>query len=173
MDALGPGTRNKLIGMGTDGATVMAGCKTGVVQRLRDTLERQHLVGFHCAGHRLELAIKDSACKLKPSKISQTSCKALPVLKQLCQSNKSQTLLRIDGCEGPDAPPSWRDPMGRTPSEIAECGPPDAKVHCQAFAKGKERVTHCVKKISKASYKMAFANVRVIGNKMYGPFFIA
>ena len=44
----------KFIGIGTDGASVMTGRKTGVVKQLRD--QCPSLVGVHCAAHRCALA---------------------------------------------------------------------------------------------------------------------
>ncbi|XP_077862939.1 zinc finger protein 862-like [Saccoglossus kowalevskii] len=54
--------KEKVIGMGTDGASVMLGRKGGVIRKIQDQLERPYIVGVHCSAHRLELAYKD-ACK--------------------------------------------------------------------------------------------------------------
>lgn len=48
----------KLVAVATDGAAVMVGARTGVVQRLRR--DRPYIVGVHCMAHRLELSFKDS-----------------------------------------------------------------------------------------------------------------
>jgi hypothetical protein len=56
---LGEETVLKIVGLGTDGASVMQGKKSGVVKRVRDELSAPYIVGVHCAGHRLELAFKD------------------------------------------------------------------------------------------------------------------
>ena len=45
---------SKLIGIGTDGASVMTGRKNGVIKRLQD--QCPSLVGVHCAAHRCALA---------------------------------------------------------------------------------------------------------------------
>ena len=47
--------------MGSDGAAVMVGRKSGVVTRLSDGLP--HVLGVHCMAHRLELSFKDVAKK--------------------------------------------------------------------------------------------------------------
>ncbi len=44
----------KLRGIGTDGAATMAGCRTGVVVRLKNITPSA--IGVHCAAHRLNLA---------------------------------------------------------------------------------------------------------------------
>ena len=45
---------NKLRGIGTDGASTMVGCKSGVVTRLKKTTPSA--IGVHCTAHRLNLA---------------------------------------------------------------------------------------------------------------------
>lgn len=64
--------RQKVVGFGSDGASVMTGSKNGVIKKLRDDLDRPFILGVHCSAHRLELAFKD-ACKSIPlyTKISQ------------------------------------------------------------------------------------------------------
>lgn len=47
-----------LIGMGTDGAAVMVGAKSGVVTQMRVTCPS--LIGWHCFNHRLELSVHDA-----------------------------------------------------------------------------------------------------------------
>ncbi|XP_069109046.1 zinc finger protein 862-like [Argopecten irradians] len=46
--------------MGTDGASVMLGNKSGVVKRMAELTNRPFLKGIHCSAHRLELAYKDA-----------------------------------------------------------------------------------------------------------------
>ena len=53
--------RGRLVGVGSDGAAVMVGRKSGVVTRLSDGLP--HVLGVHCMAHRLELSFKDVAKK--------------------------------------------------------------------------------------------------------------
>ena len=50
---------SNLVGIGTDGASVMTGKKNGVVKRLRDTCPS--LVGVHCAAHRCALSASQAA----------------------------------------------------------------------------------------------------------------
>ena len=45
---------SNLVGIGTDGASVMTGCRNGVVKQLRDKCPS--LIGVHCAAHRCALA---------------------------------------------------------------------------------------------------------------------
>jgi hypothetical protein len=49
-----------LVGVGSDGASVMTGRETGVVVRLRNEFS-PYLVGIHCLAHRLALASSDAA----------------------------------------------------------------------------------------------------------------
>ena len=46
----------KLVGFGSDGASVMTGCKSGVSTRLKG--EQPLLFTLHCMAHRLELGFK-------------------------------------------------------------------------------------------------------------------
>ncbi|KAI5083925.1 hypothetical protein GOP47_0000094 [Adiantum capillus-veneris] len=48
----------KLVGIATDGATVMSGQHTGLVTRLREKVP--HLISFHCIAHRQALAAGDA-----------------------------------------------------------------------------------------------------------------
>ena len=57
---LGESFKSKMVGMGTDGASVMLGKKSGVVARIREILERPFILGIHCSGHKVELAYKDA-----------------------------------------------------------------------------------------------------------------
>lgn len=56
--------KEKLVGMGSDGASVNLGRKRGVVDLLRQ--EVPHIVDFHCLPHRLELALLEmqKSCQL-------------------------------------------------------------------------------------------------------------
>ncbi|KAG7178205.1 Zinc finger protein 862-like 2, partial [Homarus americanus] len=51
--------KQKLVGIGKDGASVMTGCRNGLVARLRRDLEKPKLEGIHCTAHKIELAYKD------------------------------------------------------------------------------------------------------------------
>ena len=57
------GYAKKVVAIGTDGASVMLGSKTGVVQRIREACVRPWLVALHCSGHKLELSFKDTTKK--------------------------------------------------------------------------------------------------------------
>lgn len=50
--------KNSLVNFTADGASVYFGCRVGVCLLQKDL---NHLVGIHCVGHRLELALKDAA----------------------------------------------------------------------------------------------------------------
>ena len=50
--------KKKLVAVGSDGAAVMVGCRSGVVTRL--TEDMPHVIGVHCMAHRLELSFKDA-----------------------------------------------------------------------------------------------------------------
>ena len=53
---------SKFVAMGSDGASVMLGKKSGVLALLK---EQQHsLIGIHCSAHRLELCYKDAMKKV-------------------------------------------------------------------------------------------------------------
>lgn len=62
-ECLGEDAKRKLVGAGTDGASVMTGRANGVVARIRREVGHPFLVGVHCAGHRLELSFKDGVSK--------------------------------------------------------------------------------------------------------------
>ena len=51
--------RQKVVSIGTDGASVNMGKNNGVIQRLRNDIP--YLVGIHCMAHRLELSLNDAA----------------------------------------------------------------------------------------------------------------
>lgn len=54
--------KTKVVGFGTDGASVMMGSNNGTVKKMKDQLARPYIVAVHCSAHRLELAYK-GACK--------------------------------------------------------------------------------------------------------------
>ena len=54
--------REKLVALGTDGASVMLEKNNGMVAKFK-TANGQHIIGVHCMDHRLELAFKDSTAK--------------------------------------------------------------------------------------------------------------
>ena len=56
---------SKIVGTGTDGASVMLGCRNGFVMQLKNYTERDFIFSMHCSAHRLELAYKES-CKEVP-----------------------------------------------------------------------------------------------------------
>ncbi|VDI54723.1 Hypothetical predicted protein [Mytilus galloprovincialis] len=61
----------KLVGMGSDGASVMLGCNNGVAAHLRRI--QPVMVAVHCYAHKLELAFKD-AIKHVPLDSKVTTC---------------------------------------------------------------------------------------------------
>ncbi|XP_033747138.1 zinc finger protein 862-like [Pecten maximus] len=64
LDTRFPDWREKIIAMGTDGASVMVGKKGGVVKIVSEAVDRPFLKGIHCSAHRLELAYKDATKKI-------------------------------------------------------------------------------------------------------------
>ena len=52
----------KLVAMGSDGASVMLGKKSGVLALLKE--QQPSLIGVHCSAHRLELSYKDAMRKV-------------------------------------------------------------------------------------------------------------
>ncbi|XP_048763590.2 zinc finger protein 862-like [Ostrea edulis] len=54
---------DKLVGVSTDGASVMVGCKSGVVTRLREVTSG--LLATHCIAHRLALGTGNAADKVR------------------------------------------------------------------------------------------------------------
>lgn len=63
-ERLGDEFKKKLIGTGTDGASVMLGKKGGTVALIKNALKRPFIIAVHCSGHRLELAFKDAMKKI-------------------------------------------------------------------------------------------------------------
>ena len=53
---------SKLATMGSDGASVMLGKKSGVLALLKE--QQPSLIGIHCSAHRLELCYKDAMKKV-------------------------------------------------------------------------------------------------------------
>ncbi len=84
-----------MVGIATDGAGVMVGCRTGVVTRLKR--EIPHLISVHCMAHRLQLASEKAAHNVpyivkyisvlnqlaKALKFSPKLCRLLETSKQL------------------------------------------------------------------------------------------
>lgn len=54
---------DKLVGVSTDGASVMVWCKSGVVTRLREVTSG--LLATHCIAHRLALGTGNAADKIR------------------------------------------------------------------------------------------------------------
>ena len=50
---------NKVFGFGSDGASVMTGCRSGVALRLRG--QNHEMISIHCGAHRLALASSQAA----------------------------------------------------------------------------------------------------------------
>ena len=50
---------NKVLGFGSDGASVMTGCRSGVAVRLRG--HNHEMISLHCGAHRLALASSQAA----------------------------------------------------------------------------------------------------------------
>lgn len=59
--------RHKLVGFGSDGASVNTGKKNGVIAKLKES--QPSIVGVHCHAHRLELAYKDAMRKYPSHKV--------------------------------------------------------------------------------------------------------
>jgi hypothetical protein len=51
-DRYGEDWKEKVIGVGTDGASVMLGKKSGVVVKHREHTNRPFIYGIHCSAHR-------------------------------------------------------------------------------------------------------------------------
>ncbi|XP_061193371.1 zinc finger protein 862-like [Saccostrea echinata] len=56
-------THKKMVGLGSDGAAVMTGKKTGVAALLKE--HHPSIISIHCLAHRLELAYKDALKGIK------------------------------------------------------------------------------------------------------------
>ena len=55
----GESWKNKIVGVGADGASVNMGKDNGFIALLKKDLGRPFIQGIHCSAHRLELAYKD------------------------------------------------------------------------------------------------------------------
>lgn len=89
---------NKIVGLGTDGAAVMTGCKGGVGVRLK-TAGATHLLQIHCSAHRVSLALSQAAKNIKQTKDLENTLQQLyhffddspvreSVLRQIFQINE-------------------------------------------------------------------------------------
>lgn len=76
MGMVSPQWEDKLVAVATDGAEVMVGARTGVVQRLRG--DRPYVVGVHCMAHRLELSFQDSVKNIKSRRAPHRPVHFLP-----------------------------------------------------------------------------------------------
>ncbi|XP_060554954.1 zinc finger protein 862-like [Ruditapes philippinarum] len=76
-DRYGEDWKEKVIGVGTDGASVMLGKKSGVVVKLREHTNRPFIYGIHCSAHRLELAYKDAVKAVNTKWTTHQKCEAL------------------------------------------------------------------------------------------------
>ncbi|XP_053405008.1 zinc finger protein 862-like [Mercenaria mercenaria] len=74
-DRFGDDWKTKVVAMGTDGASVMLGQKSGVVQRIREYTDRPFIYAIHCSAHRLELAYRDGLKALQTT--TPQKCDAL------------------------------------------------------------------------------------------------
>lgn len=80
----------KLIGLGSDGASNMTGAKNGLVAKLKEV--HPELIGVHCIAHRLELAFRDVFKKDKM--YSQLSTLLLGLFYFYKNSSKQRKCLR-------------------------------------------------------------------------------
>ena len=89
--------RNHLIGLGTDGASVMLGIKSGVAAKL--TISFPRLISWHCFNHRLELAVSDavkSCTEINNFKAFIDSLYALYSMSPKCQRELTQCADELD-----------------------------------------------------------------------------
>ena len=54
-----PDYKQKTVGFCSDGASVMMGCRKGVIKLLKDAGQAEWILPIHCFAHKLELAVKD------------------------------------------------------------------------------------------------------------------
>lgn len=87
------GYAKKVVAIGTDGASVMLGSKTGAVQRIREACAGPWLVALHCSGHKLELSFKDTT-KKKINLFDKISCFLLAIYYFYRNSNLNRALLK-------------------------------------------------------------------------------
>lgn len=69
-------TQPLMVGITTDGASVLTGRRNGVQKRIKD-LCNPNLTATHCLSHRLQLALKDAAEEIKILKDLQLFCEQL------------------------------------------------------------------------------------------------
>ena len=77
----------KLVAMGSDGASVMLGKNNGVIALLQS--EQPSMIGVHCSGHRLELAYKDAVKKCPLAEKVTTLLKALYIFYSKSSLNRA------------------------------------------------------------------------------------
>ena len=75
---------SKLVGLGTDGASVNCGPRSGIGAIINKDIP--HLVHIHCIAHKLELAVLDACKQVAYIEKFQTTIKSL--LKYYSQSSK-------------------------------------------------------------------------------------
>ena len=69
--------KQKMIGFGSDGASVMMGARRGVIELLKVEGQADWILSVWCLAHRLELAVKDWTMLLKRSLLFTTSTRVL------------------------------------------------------------------------------------------------
>ncbi|MCO5590602.1 hypothetical protein L7F22_044573 [Adiantum nelumboides] len=79
----------KMIGIATDGASVMTGASNGVVSRLKRSIP--HLLSFHCIAHRESLATGDAFKTFKEFKFVNKVARKL--YEWVCRSAKRHAIL--------------------------------------------------------------------------------
>ena len=81
--------------MGSDGASVMLGKKSGVLVLLKE--QQPSLIGIHCSAHRLELCYKDAMKKVPLAEKVLTHWIILHVSKQSPQQNQLEECIQVSG----------------------------------------------------------------------------
>ena len=61
-ESFGSVWKTKVVGFGTDGASIMMRSNNGTVKKMKGQLAPPYILAVHCSAHRLEFAYKD-ACK--------------------------------------------------------------------------------------------------------------
>ena len=83
--------KTRVVGFGSDGASVMIGCENGLSTKLRRDQGINWLVNVHCLAHGLELAAQDA---LKEHPIMKSFSELLRgMYKQYHKSPKVQTVI--------------------------------------------------------------------------------
>ncbi|KAG7172978.1 Zinc finger protein 862-like 5, partial [Homarus americanus] len=77
--------KQKLVGIGIDGASVMTGCRNGLIAQLKRDLEKPELEGIHCTAHKIELAYKDAVKDVPLAKKSSLDRSMLKRAHDKCQ----------------------------------------------------------------------------------------